>query len=55
MHNFYKAKKDGKTEWIWKKCKQTGAKPSVRCSFSMITLNDDSAVLFGGVYDHVKI
>lgn len=49
----HETKKDGKNEWIWKKCKQTGAKPSNRCSFTMITSSDDSAYLFGGVFDYV--
>ncbi len=40
------------TEWSWQKVKQTGMKPTDRISFSMVTLHDDSALLFGGVYDN---
>jgi len=45
-------KKTGVSEWAWQKVKQTGLKPSERISFSMVTLHDDSAILFGGVYDN---
>ena len=31
--------------------KQGGLKPSERISFSMVTLHDETAILFGGVYD----
>ncbi len=44
-------KKNDKTEWSWKRVKQTGLKPTERISFSMITINEDTALLFGGVYD----
>ena len=45
------SKKTNQVEWSWKRVKQAGVKPSDRISFSMVTLHDDSAVLFGGVYD----
>ncbi|RNA43852.1 kelch domain-containing 4 [Brachionus plicatilis] len=44
-------KKNDKVEWCWKRAKQSGAKPSERISFSMIPLHDDTALLFGGVFD----
>ena len=47
-------KKNEKLEWTWRKVKQTGLKPSDRISFSMITLHDDTAILFGGVFDQVR-
>ena len=40
-----------KNEWFWKRCKQSGLKPTERISFSMITICEDTALLFGGVYD----
>jgi hypothetical protein len=48
----HEVKKTGLTEWSWSKVKQTGLKPSERISFSMVTLHDDSAILFGGVFDN---
>ena len=42
-------------EWCWKRVKQTGLKPSDRISFSTITLLDDTAILFGGVFDQDEI
>ena len=44
-------KKNEKIEWSWKRVKQSGLKPTERISFSMITINDDTALLFGGVHD----
>ena len=50
-----KAKKGtDKVEWTWKKVKHSGLKPSDRISFSMITLHDDTSILFGGVFDQVQ-
>lgn len=46
----HEARKTG-TEWFWKRAKQGGMKPSERVSYSMIAISDDSALLFGGVYD----
>lgn len=46
-------KRNEKLEWAWKRVKQGGLRPSERISFSMITLNDETALLFGGVFDQV--
>jgi hypothetical protein len=56
MNNLNKKVKKSteKLEWTWKKVKQGGNKPSDRISFSMITLHDDTSILFGGVFDQVK-
>ena len=48
-------KKNDKIEWSWKKAKQNGLKPSERISFSMVTLHDDTVLLFGGVCDQDDI
>lgn len=45
------SKKTNQTEWCWKRVKQTGAKPTERVSFSTITISEDNALLFGGVFD----
>ena len=45
-------KKTGVSEWSWSRGKQSGMKPSERISSSMIAISDDSAILFGGVYDN---
>lgn len=44
-------KKTSQLEWCWRRVKQSGMKPSDRISFSMIPIQDESSVLFGGVYD----
>lgn len=44
-------KKTSQLEWCWRRVKQAGMKPSDRISFSMIPIQDESSVLFGGVYD----
>ena len=49
------AKKDNKVEWSWRKVKQGGQRPSERISYAMVTISDDSALLFGGVYDHMVL
>lgn len=48
-------KKNEKVEWCWKRAKQSGVKPSERISFSMIPLHDDTALLFGGVFDQDEL
>ncbi len=47
----FQVKKNEKVEWCWKKVKQGGAKPTERISSSMVTLHDETAILFGGVHD----
>lgn len=47
----HEARKTGQMEWFWKKAKQGGVKPSERLSYSMITISDETALLFGGVHD----
>lgn len=48
------SKKTNQVEWCWRRVKQSDMKPSDRISFSMIPLYDETAVLFGGVYDQDK-
>ena len=45
-------KKNDKVEFVWRKAKQSGYKPSERISSSMIAIKDDVAFLFGGVHDN---
>lgn len=38
-------------KWKWSQIKHTGSKPNPRSGFSMITISQNRAVLFGGVID----
>ncbi len=52
-----KRKESGEVEeaWKWVSVKQSGARPSPRCGFSLVSTPGNCAVLFGGVYDEVNL
>lgn len=46
---------DGKpAKWRWLPVKQSGSKPSPRCSMSAVVAPGNHGVMFGGVYDEVN-
>lgn len=57
---FFCAKFEGKSKeesnpvkWKWVAVKQSGCRPSPRCSSSMVVTGQNRALLFGGVFDEV--
>ena len=41
-------------KWRWLPVKQSGSKPSPRCSMSAVVAPGNHGVMFGGVYDEVN-
>ena len=41
-------------QWVWSERKQSGSKPSPRCSCAVIATPGNRALFFGGVVDDVS-